>query len=250
MLVEGLAACGYCHGAQPSPSAPLSGGREFSDSYGPVLASNITPSKSGIGNWSTEEIIRLLRASLDRDKQQVSTEVHAGYEWLSDNDTLAIVAYIKSLPPVKQDVEHRSLTFVERNTTGLLEGRREVNGYVPDLDPKHGNEYGQYLTDHVARCGYCHNSEGSLLVNVGYLTGGKLVRNSQGEKLAPDITNSNLYGIGDWSEDAIVTYLQSGRTPDGKKSDSAFCPVGFYAGSDPQDLKAIARYLKSLPAAR
>ena len=45
-LVEGIAACGSCHGAFRKPGAPLSGGVPFNDRFGVLLAPNITPSRT------------------------------------------------------------------------------------------------------------------------------------------------------------------------------------------------------------
>ena len=55
-LARGLAACGFCHGSDNTPMSPLSGGRTYSDRFGDLIIPNITPSKSGIGEWTTQEV--------------------------------------------------------------------------------------------------------------------------------------------------------------------------------------------------
>lgn len=248
-LVEGLAACGFCHGAKAAPGSPLIGGRAQYDTYGAVPAANLTNSLSGVGAWSTLDIVQALRTSVDKWGNELSPDVHRGYEWLSDDDAIAIVAYIKALPPAGNSVDRRSISMLDRNTTGLLKSHPEVRGYVPSINPKFTLEYGQYLINHVARCQYCHSTPGGFIIGESYLGGGATIRTDKGEKVAPDITSSQVTGIGDWSGEDIVQYLLHGKTPDGNFIDPAFCPVEFYRRAPMSDLLAIAKYLKSVPAA-
>lgn len=246
IFVNGLAACGYCHGESTTPYSPLAGGRTQYDRYGAVKAANLTPSKNGIGEWTTLEIFQAIRASRNREGDRLSSEVHRGYEWMSDEDLLSVVAYLKDLPAKDNEVERRSISLIDRNTTGFLEPERELRGYVPAISPRHQLEYGRYLLENVARCQYCHNAPGTLLTNGAYLAGGQTIKNENGEKVAPGITNSEIYGIGAWSVEAIVQYLMTGKTPDNRFVDPNFCPVGFYRLADATDLVALAKYLKTV----
>lgn len=244
-LVNGLGACGFCHGLNPDPDSPLAGGRAWEDRYGRVTAPNITPSKSGLGLWTTDQIISAIRGGISKDGEPLSVEVHRGAEWISDADALAISAYLKSLPPIDNQVSRRTISFIDRNTTGFFESRRDVEGYVPEIDRRHEVEYGEYLVSHVARCTQCHNSEKTVFSGEEALAGGKDIKTDDGLKVAPGIANSTLYGVGSWSEADIVSFLRSGVTPEKREIDSRFCPVRFYARAEPSDLTAIAKYLKS-----
>jgi len=242
-LVVGLAACGYCHGAISDPRAPLSGGRFQSDKYGPVQAGNLTPSTMGIQDWSTFEIVQAIRLGVGQNDRQLSTEMHSGYEWMSDRDALAIVAYLRTLAPINQSTVKREVGFVERNTVGLMERKREVVGYIPAINPRYAMQYGQYLVDHVARCSSCHSKPDTLLTDEAYLDGGAVIRTVQGERMAPNITGSKVYGIGDWNVTEIVHYLKRGERPDRSVVENVYCPTQFYANALPSDLRAIAQYL-------
>ena len=57
LLFHGLAACGFCHGAKVDPNSIPSGGRSFFDIYGEVKASNLTPARSGLGNWQAKDFV-------------------------------------------------------------------------------------------------------------------------------------------------------------------------------------------------
>lgn len=246
VLAQGLAACGFCHGDPLIPDSTLAGGRELHDEYGIVRASNLTPSTDGIAEFSTEELVKVFRQGSGRKKRQLSTEVHKGYEWLSDYDLLALIGFLRAQQPVEGEVETREIGFVDRNTVGLLEARREVRGYVPQIDARYAVPYGEYLVDHVARCAGCHSSAATLLADEEYLGGGTVVKMPEGEKMAPNITGSPLYGVGNWSEDAIVAYLRTGMLPDGAAVDAHFCPVKYYARAPESDLRAIAKYLRTV----
>lgn len=245
-LVKGLAACGRCHGEQNTPSSLLAGGRRSYDQFGEVYAPNLTPSETGLGLWDARQIAEALRASVNREGEAISYKVHEGYEWMSDQDLYSIVAYLKSLPPVDNEVARREISLTDRYTTGILEKDKTVPGYIPDLDRKDKQVYGQYLVDHVARCGACHNRPSTLFSEGAYLEGGEAVKNDAGSKVAPNITNSKVHGIGNWGEEAIVKYLKTGETPAGRYVDPNFCPVDYFKNAADEDLAAIAAYLHNL----
>jgi cytochrome c553 len=248
-LVKGLAACGFCHGASNNPEADLSGGQLLYDSYGAVTVPNITPSEGAIGNWSTFQIMKLIRSGKRPDESLISTDLHEGFEWMSDEDLLSVISYIKNIPAVEKKVERRSISALDRNTTGFFKSEKVVTGYVPEIDKSYQLEYGQYLVDNVARCGVCHNTKSTVLSEERYLAGGTVFKSSNGEKVAPNITQAENAGIGSWSEEEIVEYLKTGEGPGGKTSDTSFCPVEFYKNALPEDQVSIAKYLKSVPAA-
>jgi hypothetical protein len=103
------------------------------------------------------------------------------------------------------------------------------------------------LTDHVEILLLFNNSPSGMLRDEQYLAGGKLIKTDLGEKIAPAISSSRIYGLGDWNENAIVSYLKTGVGADGNVSDPNFCPTGFYRNASDGDLMAIARYLRTVP---
>ena len=242
-LVKGLAACGNCHGEGRSPQAVLTGGLTFVDRYGEVVAPNLTPHKDGLKSWSDDELLRVMRGGLTPDERQVSNEAHEGYQWMSDSDLFAIVAYLRTLPPLPGKTERRELGFIERNTTGFLDVQRQQQGGVADIPVRFNVARGKYLVDHVARCGSCHNSEGSLYSGEGYLAGGLVIKRDDEERIAPSLQSTMVTGLGSWSRDDLVRYLQTGETAEGRHIDQRFCPVGFYKNAEPTDLEDIASFL-------
>lgn len=245
-LTRGLAACGFCHGESRTPGAILSGGQVLHDRFGSVIAPNITPHSSGVGDWSTTELVHALRFSVGKDGRLLSPEMHKGYEWMSDADMLAILSYLSTLPPVAATHDVRELSLYDKNIAGLTESWKVYQNYVPALAKKDRIVFGRYLTDHVAMCGSCHNQPDTLLSSGDYLGGGKRINGPTGDRFAPALVVEGVPAPADWSEDELVLFLQTGRTPDGRIVDSKYCPVDFYREADTADLQAIALFIQSL----
>jgi len=114
-----LLGCGTCHtdGAligEPTDRHPLSGstiGIAYSDPLkhdrpGVVYPANLTPdTKTGLGGWNDEEILKMILSGVDRHgRQQLSIMPWTAYSRMSNNDARAIVAYLRSLPAVEFEV--------------------------------------------------------------------------------------------------------------------------------------------------
>lgn len=157
-LVKYVAACGACHALNPtSPDSPLAGGREMADRYGKVSAPNITAHPlSGIGSWNIADIMRAIRASIDKEGRPLSLDLHSGYRWMADFDARAIAVYLQSTKPIHQIVERRHLGGFERNKWGIISQHQDFVGYVPEPVEADNAFYGRYLAMHIARCSSCH----------------------------------------------------------------------------------------------
>ena len=247
-IAEGLGACGHCHNVSGEPTAPLAGGRLLQDKFGPVSSPNITLAASGIGSWSEGDLLHLFRAYRRPNGEMVAPAFHSGIEWISDNDVGAITTYIRSLPAVDNLVEHRELSFIDRNTTGFFDSMAEVRGLVPQIPRNFKVEYGQYLVDQVARCGSCHSLPEGIVTSERYMAGGQEIFFDGASKIAPDITSSTESGLGGWSADEMKNFLMTGRTRDGRQVDSRFCPVRFYRRATPEEIDAVVTYLRTVPS--
>lgn len=163
-LVNAVAACGVCHGSDPSdPSTPLSGGRVMYDRFGEVHAANITPDKeAGIGDWNLAQVARAIRSSIGKGGVPLSIDLHASYRWMSNKDLVAISTYLLSQDAVASQVKRRQLGGFERNKWGIIPQHDEVLGYVPEMISPKANDVGRYLSHSVAGCRSCHTVDGGL----------------------------------------------------------------------------------------
>jgi mono/diheme cytochrome c family protein len=119
-----LLACGTCHtdGAlvgEPDPKRQFAGSRigiaytnPFEDGRpGVAYPPNITPAtETGIGNWSDEALERALKSGTDaHGKRHIPVMPWVAYSRLNEQDTKALVAFLRSLPPVEHEVpQHAS----------------------------------------------------------------------------------------------------------------------------------------------
>ena len=109
----GIMDCAGCHttGAltgKPDPARYL-GGADIGWLFPSGVVAyprNITPDKStGIGSWSTDDIVKLLRTGLRPDGREVMPIMNwRSYRTLTDPDIQAVAAYLKSVPPVDHPV--------------------------------------------------------------------------------------------------------------------------------------------------
>lgn len=247
-LAEGFGSCGFCHSANGKPGTALSGGRLMSDVFGDVAGPNITVARTGIGDWTEVNVRTLLRENKRPDATYLYSYFHQGLEWMSDSDVTSIIAYLRSLPPVENEVERREVGFIGRNTTGFFTSVAEVMGYVPKISESFQVEYGEYLTNSVAGCNRCHARAGGIFGSDDFMAGGEDISLDGEVKVAPNITQSKDTGIGNWSADDLKLYLRSGKTPGGKTIDTRFCPVEFYQRATSDEIDAVVAYLRTVPA--
>lgn len=101
----------------PSGELPLSGGWDITAAEGfgfagDMVTENLTPGGK-LAGYSDGELFRVLRYGLNQDGDLLAFMPLLPYAQLSDADTEAIIAYLRSQPPVEQPVTTGDkLTFV------------------------------------------------------------------------------------------------------------------------------------------
>lgn len=218
----------------------LAGGNEFETPAGIAYASNITPDpETGIGDWTAEDIALALHTGAEPDGGQLHPVMpYARFSVLSDQEALAVGAYLLSLDPVSNVVTATELSEQPAAFTPAVAPAAE-----PPTEPV---ARGQQLVT-VTNCGGCHtpkNEDGSPMADM--LLAGAPLR----EEFAANITPDEATGIGSWSEEEIATFMQTGTEPSGKQIEGAMAQQierRFSALTD-ADAAAIAAYLKSVPA--
>jgi mono/diheme cytochrome c family protein len=109
-LVNTIMTCGNCHSPKGPPAAvagkDFSGGLRFDEKPFDVTAPNITPDKeTGIGNWTDAQIKTAILTGKRPDGIQLAEVMPTSfYPILTEGDLNAIVAYLRSLKPVKNKV--------------------------------------------------------------------------------------------------------------------------------------------------
>lgn len=248
-LVETIAACGNCH----TPKGPsgeiegmtLAGGFVIEEEPFTAVAPNITPDpQTGIGAWSDEEIVDAIREGRRPDGTIIGPPMAFGfYRDISDSDARAIVAYLRTVPPVVNETEPSEYRMPLPESYGPPVEAVEA---PPREDTV---AYGEYLAGPVGHCMDCHTPRqaGSPMLDASRLgAGGFPLAGPGGHVLAANITPHEKTGIGAWSDAEIKRAITDGVRPDGTEL-SPPMPFGYYARMTDEDLDAVVAYLRSLP---
>jgi len=247
-IVRNVASCGGCHAAsERDPDGPLSGGREFHDwRIGTARASNLTPdSDTGLGTWSEAEIVRSLRNGQRKDGRLLAPVMP--YEWLhemSDDAAFAVARYLKSLPPVRNQVmQSPSIWF----KIGKLFLRPKPAQSITAPARAATAEYGGYLSQHVGLCAECHTPRGGIrsTPDKNRLFAG-MSNPPKGFPAHPSNLTADPTGIAKWSEDDFLKTIQTGVDPSGDHL-HPFMPWQQNKRMSDDDLRAIYRFLRTVP---
>lgn len=252
-IARNVSACGHCHAAdRRNPDGPLSGGMAFSNwRLGTVRAANLTPdSATGLGSWSLAEIVRAIRNGTDRHGRLLAPVMP--YLWLSgmsDADALAVASYLKSLPPVRNEVRNSPNLIFRMAKVFFLHPEHTQAAPAPSRGPT--AEYGRYLATGPALCADCHTPRGGLQQahDRDRLFAGDATPPKTFPANPANLTPDPETGIGRWSEDDFLRTLRTGVNPRGD-SLHAFMPWRQVRRMTDDDLRAIYRYLRTLPPIR
>jgi mono/diheme cytochrome c family protein len=241
--------CMACHTARGG--VPYAGGRALDTPFGRLVAPNITPEPStGIGSWSADDFWRALHNGKSKDGRLLYPAFpYTNYTKVTRPDADALFAYLRSLPPVRQQNLPHALGF-PYNQQITLAGWRLLyfKPGVQQADQRRDARWnrGAYLVEGLGHCSACHSTRNSLGATEGTLGGGLIPMLGW---YAPSLTSDAEAGLGNWSEAHIVQLLGTGVAP-GASVTGPMAEVVMqslqYLSKD--DLGAMAAYLKSLPA--
>jgi mono/diheme cytochrome c family protein len=248
-LVNGILTCGNCHSPKGPPAAvkgkDFSGGLSWDEPPFKVTAPNITPDKdTGIGKWSNADIEKLLRKGVKPDGAPVAMIMPSDfYEIMTERDMKAVIAYLRTLKPVKNKVADPvyKMPQVHHPFPG---------GEKPYTEPllKDKLRKGFYLAT-IAHCLECHTPMGprgrEFATKLG--AGGFEFKGPWGVSVSRNITSSKTKGIGAWTDAQIKRAITKGISKDGSKLKP---PMDFhaYAKLTAGDLDAVVAYLRTVPA--
>jgi mono/diheme cytochrome c family protein len=232
-LVNAVTGCQDCH-------APDLSGRVMSDDAVALMtAPNLTSGQGGIGGELTDaDWVRAIRHGVRQDGRSLLVMPSYAYAHLSDRDLGAMIAYLKQLPPVDNELPAFRLRPM---------GRALVAAGVFDEDivakkvPQRSRydavasgvtlEYGQYLAT-ISGCTSCHRPD---------LKGGPA-----GPPDAPPASDISPGGLAGWDQDDFFRAMREGLRPDGSEI-SEFMPWPVMGGMTDDELAAIWLYLQSGP---
>lgn len=255
-LVFGPAHCGACHAPAErvarldfAGEPPLSGGFAYPLPFGLLHFPNITPdSVTGIGRYSDGQIARLLRYGIKPNGRVLIPIME--YQNLSDEDIVALLSYLRSRPPVRQAVPPHEFNLLGKFLGAFVLKPEGPDGSPPAVSPPEAPtvERGEYLANRVAQCAGCHTKFNMVTMQAAgprFAGGGDMH-----EPFAPDLIfvppnltpDPETGRLRVWTEDQFVARFHAGRQITGSPM-----PWEMFAQISDTDLRAIYRYLNSLP---
>lgn len=256
---EYLVAAGNCVSCHTTDDgSPFAGGLDFETPFGTIYSTNISSDpEAGIGQWTLEEFTAAMREGKRRDgKQLYPVFPYTAFTKVSDEDIADIYAYLKTVTPVKYTPPENDLGFPYNQRWALGPWKTlyfDEERFEPQADQSAEWNRGAYLVEGLGHCGMCHtprNFLGATDTDMA-MTGGTYMERVEGKLSAwsaPNLTSADS-GLAMWSEDDITDYLKRGV---GHRT-GVFGPmnkvvVNSTRHMSEEDVRAMAVYLKSLPA--
>jgi mono/diheme cytochrome c family protein len=244
-----LGDCVACHTQQGG--ARFAGGRKVQTPFGTILSANITPdADTGIGHWTPEQFYRALHEGVDDEGHHLYPAFpYNYYSGVVREDSDAMLAYLRTVPPVQHGFERNQLPF-PFNMRFLLVFWNwlflDKGPYQPDTAKSAQWNRGAYLVQTLGHCQACHtpkNALGGPKKNSAFRGG------SFGDWFAPDITANRRTGIGGWDDDSLREFLRQGSNVHSAASGEMGEVVAFSTSQMSEaDLQAVITYLRDLPA--
>jgi mono/diheme cytochrome c family protein len=230
--------CVDCHGDNL-------GGKVFVEdpAFGRLIASNLTAGRGGIGEaYAVEDYDRAIRHGIGPDGKALLFMPSHEFNRMSDEDTAALIAYLRSVPPVDSDFP--------ANRVGPLARALYLKGDLPLLPaelidhsdlvreaPERGPTaaYGGYL---ATGCIGCHGN--------GF-SGGAIPGAPPDFPPAANIT-PHADGLASWTEGGFITAMRTGVRPDGTELRDPYMPWPLYAQMTDDEIRALWAYLQTVEA--
>jgi mono/diheme cytochrome c family protein len=248
-LVNGIGGCSNCH----TPRGPggaldlqldkrLSGSTQtFQAPQYTVKGSNLTPdNETGLGQWSDAQIKTALTEGKGRDGRMLAPNMpSAVYGFLTLRDQDAIIAYLRSIPAVKNAVQKP-----EYKAPFAITPYPNIKP-MDEADLKDPIKRGQYLMG-LGHCMVCH-SKGTPPDKMDYvngLGGGGRKFGAQQNVIAANLTTK---GVASWTAAEFKRALTEGVSRDGRKLNPPMADFAqYYKTMTDDDINAIFAYMKTL----
>lgn len=223
---------------------------------GTVVARNITPDKeTGIGAWTDGEIVRAIREGVDRDGHALFPMMpYPFYRAMSDDDVYALVAYLRTLAPVRNVLPETKLDFPV--SVLIKSAPAPIDGPVPHPDESNAVRYGEYLAN-IAGCVECHTQErkGELVTEMRFAGGREFFVGPYSVRTA-NITPEMETGIGAWSEQRFFekfrnyARMTSDTLPPASQENFTLMPWTNYTKLTDAELHALYSFLRTVKPIR
>lgn len=248
-IVYSQAHCADCHSTQNADSLlsagiepTLSGGKLFDVGIAKFYTANLTSDTAyGLGRRTDAEIARVLRYGVHANGSAVPEFM--GFHDMSDADLTAVISYLRTLRPVAKKVPAAEYSLVGYAIKAFL---IKPNGPMRPLQkyirPDSTAQYGEYIVHSTTNCAGCHTRRDLAGQYSGPLMAGG---NEIGGLITPNLTPDSSSRIFGWTEQMFLERFRKGKIVPQSEM-----PWNSFKNMTDLELKAIYRYLQTIPAAK
>ncbi|MCF7825319.1 MAG: c-type cytochrome [Candidatus Marinimicrobia bacterium] len=261
-LVEHVAGCMDCHSQRDWSryAGPVieetrgAGGEAFTEEMGvpgTIYTPNITP--AALKSWTDGEIVRAITSGVSRDGTPLFPIMpYPNYSHMSQEDIYSIVAYLRTLDPIENEIPKRKLNFPVSLIVRTIPREADF-GVLPYATDSIA--YGKYMIT-AAGCADCHtqiDGKGKPLEGMDYAGGFTMGLPSGGNVSSSNITPHET-GIKTWTREGFIARFKAlnneatKNIPLQEDQINTIMPWLYYASMKTEDLGAIYDYLRSIPA--
>ena len=199
---------------------PFAGGRALVTAFGTFYSPNITPDpETGIGTWTDAQFLAALHDGLSPAALTTFPPFPTpAYTGMTDEDALAIKAYLFTLPPARQANRPHQLPWYLRTRLAAAAWKLlffRPARFAPDTTHDAAWNRGAYLVRHLGHCGECHTPRNRLGAPRDGSRNGGQSRGPRRIARYPNVTPDEHDGIGDWSVSDLEMFFETGMMPDG-----------------------------------
>ena len=248
-LANGVLRCFHCHAPVDSskPGYPyledkLGGGRLiYKTDSTHLYAPNISPDKeTGAGTWTDDMLVRAIRNGIGHDGRALTYMPFWTFAEMGDEDLASLIVYLRSIPPVKNELPGRALGKESEKQLDEEERLMEVIT-IPQPDTSSLLARGRYLVT-IGECEGCHTAWYAR--NPGFFGGGNPIANDDTDSVIVSANiSSDVTGVGGWDDETFIRVMRTGKAG---TLHSSMPWVAFRNISD-ADLSAMLAALKTLP---
>ncbi len=217
---------------------------------GVVYAKNITPdNETGIGTWTDDEILRAMTHGISKNGDTLFPIMpYASFNHMAKEDLFAIIAYLRSLKPIKNKIPARQLMIPMSMAypAPALQPSVDNNVRPPETEQV---AYGGYLVN-AAACAECHTPMEKGQPDFSRIFAGGFTFDAGIFKVTTANITPDSTGIGSWTEEMFLNKFKNNSSDEMLNRDpgkeNTIMPWHMYAKMKESDLKAVYAYLRTV----
>jgi mono/diheme cytochrome c family protein len=260
-LANAVTVCMDCHSTRDwgrfsgpiTPGTLGQGGDRFDHSLGfpgVFFSKNITP--AGISRYTDGELYRVITTGVTKEGRSMFPLMpYLYYGRMDPEDIYSIIAYVRSIPPIENNVEESRADFPVNFILNTMPQPAQ-----PQQRPDTSDilAYGAYLVN-ASGCAECHtqiDGKGVIIPEVAFAGGREFMFPDKSVLRSSNLTSDGETGIGTWTEELFLTkfkiYGDSTYVPPKVVPGeyNSVMPWTMYGHMKTSDLKAIFAYLKTI----